>query len=98
MGRRHLKPTLRQAGLPDMRFHDLRHCYASLLIGQGAHIRFIADQLGHTSVELLMSTYAHLLAHSYQDERCKLEEAVFGSDNRSIGAGETPWILCSFSV
>jgi integrase len=87
MVRRHLKPTLRRAGLPDMRFHDLRHCYASLLIAQGAHIRFIADQLGHTSVELLMTTYGHLLAHSYEDERCKLEETVFGSDSCAVWSG-----------
>ena len=78
MVRRHLKPTLRAAGLPDLRFHDLRHCYATLLIRQGAHLRFIADQLGHSSADLVMRTYGHLLADSYDDERGKLEAALFG--------------------
>ena len=41
-------PTLEAAGLPRIRFHDLRHSYASLLIDQGENIKYIQKQLGHS--------------------------------------------------
>jgi integrase len=70
-------PALRRAGLPHMRFHDLRHSYASLLIAQGAHPKFISEQLGHASVQITLDRYGHLFDQSYGDESAKLEEALF---------------------
>ncbi len=58
----HFKPAVRQAGLPEQtRFHDLRHTYASLLIGQGAHPRVMMERLGHSSINVTLGTYGHLL-------------------------------------
>ena len=42
--RRELKPALRRAGLAQIRFHDLRHTFASLLIAQGEHPKYISEQ------------------------------------------------------
>ena len=58
----HFKPAVRQAGLPEStRFHDLRHTFASFLIVQGAHPRAMMERLGHSSINVTLGTYGHLL-------------------------------------
>ena len=60
--RRHFKPAVTQAGLPaTVRSHDLRHSYAGFLIAQGAHPRAIMERMGHSSVQVTLGTYGHLL-------------------------------------
>jgi integrase len=59
--RRVFKPALRRAQLPEIRFHDLRHSFASLLIAQGERPKLIAEQLGHASVKITMDRYGHLM-------------------------------------
>lgn len=59
--RRHWKPALDQAGLDTgLRFHDLRHTAAALLIAQGAHPKEIQARLGHASITTTLNTYGHL--------------------------------------
>lgn len=58
---RFFRPAVRAAGLDGLRFHDLRHTCAALLIAQGAHPRAIADRLGHSTVSVTMDVYGHLL-------------------------------------
>ena len=59
---RHFKPAVRQAGLPEStRFHDLRHTFAAILIDQGAHPRAMMERLGHSSINVTLGTYGHLL-------------------------------------
>jgi integrase len=69
------EPAMRAAGLPRIRFHDLRHSYASVLIAQGAHPKVISDQLGHASVQITMDRYSHLFDGSYSDVNDELERA-----------------------
>jgi integrase len=47
-------------GLPSVRFYDLRHIQASLLIAQGVHKKMISERLDHSSITLTMDTYGHL--------------------------------------
>lgn len=57
----HFKPAVQRAGLPaGLRFHDLRHTCAALLIGLGAHPRAIMERLGHSKVDLTLGRYGHL--------------------------------------
>ncbi|HVA43095.1 MAG TPA: site-specific integrase [Acidimicrobiales bacterium] len=59
---RHFKPAVARADVPaGLRFHDLRHTYAALLIAQGAHVRAMMERLGHSSVTVTLNTYGHLL-------------------------------------
>lgn len=55
------KRHLAAIGLPDMRFHDLRHSCASLLVAQGIHPRIVMEILGHSTIALTMNTYSHVL-------------------------------------
>jgi integrase len=55
-----LRKLLEKAGLPRQRFHNLRHCSASLLLHAGVDMRTIMGRLGHSQLSLTMNTYAHL--------------------------------------
>src|SRR5436305_645341 len=66
-----LKPALEKAGLQPVRWHDLRHTYASLLIAGGANITFVSRQLGHTSSQITLGIYAHLLDGEEQARRTR---------------------------
>src|SRR5262249_28427531 len=54
------KRILSRADLPDMRFHDLRHSAASLMLAQGIPWRSIQEILGHSSIALTANLYAHV--------------------------------------
>ena len=58
---RSFKPLLRKAGLPDIRFHDLRHTCATLLLSKGVHAKFVQELLGHATISITMDTYSHVL-------------------------------------
>lgn len=77
---RHFQPTLKLAGLPHIRFHDLRHTFASLLIARGAHPKVIQDQLGHASIQTTLDRYGHLLPAAHEHLGAALEELVDGED------------------
>jgi integrase len=55
----HLKSVLAKAGLPAIRFHDLRHSAASFMVDQGVHLRAVMAVLGHSSIRITADTYAH---------------------------------------
>ena len=60
--RRHFKPAVRHSGVvPELRFHDLRHTCAAILIAQGAHPKEIQERLGHSTIKLTFDRYGHLL-------------------------------------
>ncbi|MDP8925492.1 MAG: site-specific integrase, partial [Actinomycetota bacterium] len=54
---RSFKPHLERAGLPDIRFHDLRHTCATLLLSRNVHPKIVSDLLGHASIQLTLDTY-----------------------------------------
>jgi integrase len=62
-GRLHgtFKAILRSAGLPDIRYHDLRHTAATLLLVQGVDMRTIMATLGHSRISQTMDLYAHMM-------------------------------------
>ena len=55
------RPLLREAGLPHIRFHDLRHTCATLLLSKGVHPKVVQELLGHSSIEITLDTYSHVL-------------------------------------
>jgi integrase len=66
-------------GRKRIRFHDLRHTFASLLIAQGEHPKYISEQLGHASVQITLDRYGHLMPQNYDQAGDRLEAALFGS-------------------
>ena len=82
--KREFHSALDRAGLRRIRFHDLRHSYASLLISQGENIKFIQSQLGHSSAKTTLDRYGHLMPNLENDAARRLDETVFGSFVRKL--------------
>lgn len=76
--RRSFYPLLERAGLPRMRFHDLRHTAATLLLVQGVHPKIVQEILGHSTISLTLDTYSHVIP-GLQEEAAKKMEALLAS-------------------
>jgi len=70
-----LGPCLRDAGLRHIRFHDLRHTFASLLLANGESLVYVKDQLGHHSIQITVDTYGHLIPGANKAAVDKLDAA-----------------------
>jgi len=64
---------IKQADLPRIRFHDLRHTAASLLLAQGAHPRLVMEILGHSQTALTMNTYSHVMPTLHKEVAAEME-------------------------
>lgn len=70
------KPILKNADLPNIRWHDLRHTYASIMISENASMRFVQEQLGHQSFKTTMDTYTHILASDAEKHIAILDSII----------------------
>jgi len=70
---REFKALLVTADLPSVRFHDLRHTAATLLLAQGVDPRTIMETLGHSQISLTMNTYSHVLPALQDAAAAKLD-------------------------
>lgn len=78
LSRKRWKRLLRAAGLREsLRWHDMRHTFASLLLSQGESIKTISTLMGHSSIQVTGDRYAHLMPSTCQDAVNRLEKAVF---------------------
>src|SRR6266571_1590779 len=81
----HLFTSLvKKAGLPQMRFHDLRHSAATILMAMGVPVKVIQELLGHSSISITLNVYGHVLP-SMQDEAMDKMERLFGKDEDESG-------------
>lgn len=85
MVNRFFAPALESAEIGVVRFHDLRHTYASLLIEQGENVKYIQTQLGHSNPTVTLNVYAHLMKPVNQESACRLESTVFQVDGHEMG-------------
>lgn len=76
---RAFKRHLTLAGLPPIRFHDLRHTHASLLIAAGVHPKAIQARLGHSSITVTMDRYGHLMPSAFEGVGERLEALLQGN-------------------
>ena len=58
---RNLRRLTGKAGLPMIRFHDLRHTCATLLLSRNVHPKIVQEMLGHATVAITLDTYSHVL-------------------------------------
>jgi Phage integrase family len=59
--KRYFLPAVEHAGLRRIRGHDLRHTFGSLLIQGGASLAYVKEQMGHSSIQITVDTYGHLI-------------------------------------
>ena len=75
---RTFKAILQRAGLPAIRYHDLRHTAATLLLAQGVDPRTIMETLGHSQISLTLNTYAHVVPVLQREAAAKMDEILDG--------------------
>jgi len=63
---RSFKRALRKAGIRGIRYHDLRHTYASQLLAQGEAVTYVSQQLGHANPQITFTRYAHWIPNNSQ--------------------------------
>lgn len=76
---KHFKRMLKKAALPDMRFHDLRHSCASLLLAQHVPARVVMEILGHSTISLTMNTYSHVIPALHQEAADQMDGVLRGT-------------------
>ena len=80
---------LEQAGLRRVRFHDLRHTFASLLIQQGANVKYIQSQLGHGSISITLDVYSHLFEGDHRHQVHRLDDVPEQTDSWDVKTAES---------
>lgn len=71
--RRSFFPLLERAGLQRLRFHDLRHTAATLLLAEGIHPKVVQEMLGHSAVSLTLDTYSHVVPDLQREAAEKMQ-------------------------
>jgi integrase len=67
---------LKRSGLPHMRFHDLRHTCATLLLSRGVHPKFVQELLGHATIAITLDTYSHVMPSMGDATARAMEDAL----------------------
>ncbi len=70
------KPLLKRAGLPQIRFHDLRHTCATLLLGRNVNPKIVSEMLGHATIAITLDTYSHVLPNMQSEAAKAMEDAL----------------------
>jgi len=73
---RAFKTIAESLGLQGVRFHDLRHAHATLMLQQGVHPKVVSERLGHSSVAITLDTYSHVLPGLQEAAALSFEEGL----------------------
>lgn len=74
------KKLLKSAELPNIRFHDLRHSAATILLSMGIHPKIVQELLGHSNISMTMDIYSHVLPSMQQEAMDKLDDLFKGKE------------------
>ena len=74
-----LHRVLKRAGLPKVRFHDLRHTFATLALQNGVDVKTVSGMLGHFSAGFTLDTYAHITSAAQRQAAKTMENILSGS-------------------
>src|SRR5262245_46622723 len=85
VSRRSFRSVMQRAGLPRIRFHDLRHTAASLLLMAGENVKVVSERLGHEDVEITLKTYSHVLPTMQKGAAQKMNQIL--GRHQDINAG-----------
>jgi integrase len=67
---------LQRTGLPEIRFHDLRHTCATLLLSKNVNPKVVSEMLGHATITITLDTYSHVLPTMQESAAAAMEQAL----------------------
>jgi integrase len=70
------RKIIKRAGLPSLRFHDLRHTHASLMLKQHVHPKIVSERLGHSSIGITLDTYSHVMPGLQEAAALRFDESL----------------------
>jgi integrase len=79
--RRKFHKLLQKLGLPDMRFHGLRHSAATILLSLGVHPKVVQELLGHSSINITLGMYGHVIPGMHEDAMSKMDDIFDDEDD-----------------
>jgi integrase len=83
--RKIFEACLKKSGLRKIRFHDLRHSFASWLIANGESLVYVKEQLGHHSIQITVDTYGHLIPGANRQAVNRLDDPMIGAQRFNHG-------------
>ncbi|ATO49849.1 integrase family protein [Brevibacillus laterosporus] len=69
----HFNKLVKAVAIPKIRFHDLRHTHATLMLQLGEHPKIVSERLGHSGIEMTMDTYSHVLPNMQKEAAQRFE-------------------------
>ncbi|WP_111643807.1 tyrosine-type recombinase/integrase [Paranoxybacillus vitaminiphilus] len=72
----HFSQMIKKSGVRRIRFHDLRHTHATIMLQLGEHPKVVSERLGHSSIEMTMNTYSHVTPDMQQESSNRFERAM----------------------
>jgi len=78
-------PALAKTGLRHIRIHDLRHTFASMLLQNGESLVYVKDQLGHSSIQITVDIYGHLVPGANRQAVARLDDDVSITYSPKVG-------------
>ena len=67
---------IKKSGLPAIRFHDIRHTHATLLLQAGENVQVVSDRLGHENISTTLKTYAHIMPGMQEQAADKINDIL----------------------
>ena len=68
--------SVKKVGLPRIRFHDLRHTAATLMLSLGVHPKIVQERLGHANIAMTLDTYSHVLPTMQREAADKMDRLL----------------------
>src|SRR3712207_9181818 len=86
--------TLFRSGLPQVRFHDLRHTCATLLLTQNVSAKIVSEMLGHASIAITLDVYSHVLPNMRDHAAAAMENALSRSEEHTSELQSRQYLVC----
>ena len=81
----HFKKLAEQIGIPEARFHDLRHSYAVAALRSGDDIKTVQENLGHHTAAFTLDVYGHVTEQMQKDSSNRMEQFIKGLSDKDKG-------------
>lgn len=72
---------LKKADVPKIRFHDLRHSHATLVLKKGVHPKIAQERLGHANIRITLDTHSHVLPNMQSEAAKQFGDSLFNKDD-----------------